>query len=604
MRRLVVFLFCFCSSEAFGQTPSAGNQSEYVTIWRVTRNDFHSQDFPSNVLTGILDSSPSKQVIIGKGETVSQKLRDLFNVSETWTPAVYSTVLAEVSRLNPDLDFFNLKPGTPVVVPELPVTGKSNPGNNPADRAPNLLSARAADNYTWSEQLARFVGDRPQVKANAPAAQSELQYFRLPAAVAKTYIDILKKLGLAAGKFGQSGKVRVALSDEAPNTSQVDKVLPQALANAIKSALANAPQDSPRPVVIVLDDSIPDSASFNSAKQFILDASASIRSAFSLGPSPYTDQLNALQTITSNPQIPLYPNLQVHSALIHSALDEFSGLDPNNTVSLVYLPLAGTQYEVIPIIREILYLGQILKICNPSAGAKFSASLEQRKSAADMVEQILRDDSSLVATPLQVVSGTQVFLNTDAMYLESLSIVLKHFSDVSRRPHILSFSWTAPDLQYETYFEPGAYGWKLSAAGNGTSGQSANILRPPILQFAYRGLDPKDFLVVANSTGTASDCPTNTFDDPPEVKIVGLAFPGNINSSVCGTSFSTPRVAWLLAAREVLLGKKIKPGDTGAMDAWISSKESFIFQLQGQSPNFIERYSLDIGKLLNISSAN
>jgi hypothetical protein len=257
MRRFLLFMFSiFCCSATFGQTPATGGQEEYVTIWRVARNDFHRAEFPPNVFAGIMNSSPSKEVTIGKNETVSQKLRELFNISQTWTPAIYSSVLAEISKLNPNVNFNNLRPGTTVLVPELPLTGKSQPGNNPADRAPNLFAAKATDNYTWSERLARFVGDRPRVKAIAPAAQSELQYFRMPAKATKTYIDILRTFGEAAAKFGQSGKVKIALADQFPTLSQIDKIVPPTLADSIKSALTNAPQDSPRPVVIVLDDSI------------------------------------------------------------------------------------------------------------------------------------------------------------------------------------------------------------------------------------------------------------------------------------------------------------------------------------------------------------
>ena len=85
------------------------------------------------------------------------------------------------------------------------------------------------------------------------------------------------------------------------------------------------------------------------------------------------------------------------------------------------------------------------------------------------------------------------------------------------------------------------------------------------------------------------------------MKILGLAFPGNLSQSVCGTSFSTPRVAWLLAAREVLSGKTLAANDQEGVDAWISAKEAIILGLQRASSQFIEKYTFDVESLLGVA---
>ena len=143
------------------------------------------------------------------------------------------------------------------------------------------------------------------------------------------------------------------------------------------------------------------------------------------------------------------------------------------------------------------------------------------------------------------------------------------------------------------YFETGAYGWKLVAVGNGLTD-----IVDTHLQFAYRSVDPKDFVAVANSTGTPKNCPSNTFDDDPSAHIMGLAFSGDINGSLCGTSFSTPRVAWLLAAREVIRGKKVPKGDERALSKWITSKADLVQSLQNSSSDFFGRYAVDVDKLI------
>jgi hypothetical protein len=601
MKSLALFLFATgaiwsLSPSAFAQTPA--NPGKYVIVWRQTRNDFHSADFPIDAFDAILDSSPPRAVPIGKNDTVSAVVRRLFNISQHWTPAVYDALLASIKRLNPGIDFRKLTPGKTLKLPQLPSTGKSSPGPTPRNRVPNLLAAIRGDSFKWSEANAQFTGFLARAKQVARAAQTELQYFRLPLDQAKKYIEAMAASGTFA--FGQSGRITVALADAGADAQQVDPILSEALATKIRNALAVSSDNSPRPVIVILDDSIPDSASYKAAKEFVLSASKVFPNFAQLKPSSYAQRLTMQSDlISSTTSDLLYPHLRLHAGMIHKALDEFTALDPESAVKVIYLPLTATQTEAIPIIRQILYIGQLLKLCPP--GSQYTATAEQAAEAERLTEQIIQDDNALGFAALQPFTGGQLTVSTDSMYLESLSIFLKYYSDLTRRPHILSFSWTVPDLQLTTFFQPGAYGWKVTAAGNGANGQAINVLRPPYLQFAYRGLDPKDFVVVANSTGSSATCTSNTFDDPPEVRVLGLAFPGNINATLCGTSFSAPRVAWLLGAREVLTQKKIGADNAAGIDVWIGLKEGVILDLQRPSSQFIGRYSFDVGKLLGFT---
>ena len=83
-------------------------------------------------------------------------------------------------------------------------------------------------------------------------------------------------------------------------------------------------------------------------------------------------------------------------------------------------------------------------------------------------------------------------------------------------------------------------------------------------------------------------------------KVIGLAFPGNVTSSVCGTSFSTPRLAWLLAAREVMKGRVVPKFNVGALDVWMESNRALVLSLQNDSPEFLKRYDVHVDKLLGL----
>ncbi|HWC99922.1 MAG TPA: hypothetical protein VG456_24350 [Candidatus Sulfopaludibacter sp.] len=567
-------------------------------MWRETRNDFHSADFPLDSFHAILDSSPPRAVPIAPNDTVSGLVRRFFNISRPWTPAIYDDLITRITSLNPGVDFHKLTPGTSLKLPQLPLTGKSSPGPSTLNRIPNLLPAIGIDTLKWSEDSGQFTGLLTRAKQVARAAQTELQYFRLPADQAKKYVQAMQAAGNFA--FGQSGRMNVVLAGSGAAAQQADPVLSGTVATKIRSGLATANTNSPRPIVVILDDSIPDSASFKAAKEFILSLSSVFPAFAQLKPSSYAQRLTmASDAITPSAPDLLYPNLRLHAGMIHKALDEFTDLDPAGAVKVIYLPLGATQTETIPIVRQIIYLGQLLKLCPPGSGS--TAMVEQSAYAESLTEQIVSDNSALGFNPVQPFTGEQLTVSTDSIYLESISILLKYYSDLTRRPHILSFSWTVPDLQLTTFFQPGAYGWKVTASGNGANGQTVNVLKAPFVQFAYRGLDPKDFVIVANSTGSSDTCPSNTFDDPPTVRVLGLAFPGNINSTLCGTSFSAPRVAWLLGAREVLTQEKIAPDDPVGIDAWIDSKEAVILSLQRSSTQFIDRYSFDVGKLLGFT---
>jgi len=584
---------------ALAQQPATAEQ--YVTIWRLSRNDFYRPDFSQQDLQDIVNSSPPRELTIAPGDTVSSLLKEIYNVSGSYTPAIYSSVLEAVQALNPHLSFNALKPGTTIRLPELPSTGKSQPGPNFLNLVPGVLDASTARAATWSEAAEALRGTFDRVASVGAAAQSELQFFRIPARFAKTYVSVMKA-SHTLDEFGASGTVDVVLGGDMQSAAPTPLMTPD-LADRIRAALAAAPATSARPVVVVVDDSFPDSASFAAAKRFVLDASAVVRRAYTLGDSTYTTAVtNLADSLSPESALFAYPQLRVHSAMIHVALDELAALDNAHNVSIVYLPLAATQVEAAPLIREVIYLGQLLKIYRPQAG-RYTADDSQRKKAQAIVEQIIKDNPVLQSAPLQPFTGSQMVMKTDSLYLESLSILLKFYSDASRRPHVLSFSWTVPDLKLDTFFQPGAYGWKVTAAGNGASGAVANVLREPVVQFAYRGLDPGDFLVVANSEGSESRCPSNTFDDPPQVAIIGLAYSGRLDDSMCGTSFSAPRVAWLLAAREVLSGKVPAANAPEQLDLWISGKRNLILSLQHPAGGFFERYSFSVERLLGLGGS-
>ena len=375
----------------------------------------------------------------------------------------------------------------------------------------------------------------------------------------------------------------------------------QLQADAIRKALQNASVTAPRPILVIFDDSIPSNDDFNTTKRFVLEISKVIRDTYGLGPSPYISTVDALDKMhTADPSL-FYPKQSLHSALIRHSLDEFTRLDPQGRISVIYFPMAASQLEVAPFFKELLYLDALLRVAQPTLTDHKTADLSQRAVAQEIAERTIKNSERIYvnAGPPTPVSGAPILVATDAFLIQAMTVVLRYYSEATQRPHFLSFSWTVPDLQVLPYFEPMSYGWRLAAVGNGQNGLPVNVHNARI-QFAARSLGPKDFVAVANSTATAQRCATNSFEADAGAKVIGLAFPGNVTSSVCGTSFSTPRLAWLLAAREVMKGRVVPKFNVGALDVWMESNRALVLSLQNDSPEFLKRYDVHVDKLLGL----
>ncbi|WP_374341727.1 hypothetical protein [Methyloversatilis sp.] len=187
-----------------------------------------------------------------------------------------------------------------------------------------------------------------------------MQFFSVPISEAQKY------LVPGVVQQGISGPVVVQLEQNPTPPISTSRVLSPAAAEAIRSHLANVAADAPSPIVVIVDDSIPDSAEYAKSRSLLLEISEQIRDKYKLGSSPYVGELlSQPSALVAEDPTTLYPNARTHSALIKHALVEVTELDPNNRVTVVYIPLAATQVGVAPLLKELLYLAQILKVVRP-----------------------------------------------------------------------------------------------------------------------------------------------------------------------------------------------------------------------------------------------
>lgn len=560
----------------------------HVVIWRSIRNDFHDPTISPDFVAQVVEMTPPTRLQVDQDETISGLLKKSFNISSTWTPEIYQQMLSRIAELNSLADVNKVAAGSALLVPQIPMVGKKYFKPPKAWVGQNVKTS-----MSWVENA--IVGGKVTKVAPAGAApQREVQYFSVPLSEAGKYALP------AYAVQGASGPIKVDLLQDGIGAA-ANGLLSTSVATLIRSKLSAA-VDGPKPVLVILDDSVPDSMEYAASKRFVIALSKTIRDAYSLGESPYlSDVEDQPDSLAAEDPDSLFPNLRTHASLIKQSLSEFTALDSGKRVTVIYMPLGATQIGVAPLLKEIVYLGQILKIVRPSLPPVITASRSQREQAKAVTEAII--DSNPVAFKsgvLMPIDGNELSVTTDSLLLEAMGIVMSYYADVTGQPYLLSFSWTTPKFTFPTYFEAGTYGIKFAAAGNQKKVHSSADFLQLELEYASRAATSKDFVVVMNSTGAAVGCPSNVFNDDG-LSVATVAYPGSVTEKFCGTSFSTPRVAWLTAAKEAVFGKRLAtPVGKQAKLSWLGKHHAAILEFrQSAQTDLLGRYNLDVQKFFS-----
>ena len=141
--------------------------------------------------------------------------------------------------------------------------------------------------------------------------------------------------------------------------------------------------------------------------------------------------------------------------------------------------------------------------------------------------------------------------------------------------------------------DPDSLGVSLAAAGNDNKDVIADAV-----YLAYRAkAAPGDVLAVMNTDGTGKElCRSSKLPLVGPNPFYGLAYDGTFDSGTeCGSSFSTPRVAWLLALRQAYNA----PVPKGGWPDWYASFRTSVVALQSATQTTSRRYWLPVSKLFD-----
>jgi LysM repeat protein len=546
-----------------GTATSKEVQEEHVTIYRTVAIDYENPEYPIDEFANVLKNSPPVSVNVAPKQTLSEVIQSQLGLTLSRTPRLYAKALEEIKQLNQIEDPNRIKANSKLRIPAAPESRRKEQQvlGNEYYAIPRLSGRLRDKGLVWNIGENALVGKPYLDDMRRMAVRYEIQSIRLPKSVARRYALALSddpKTAAHEGKFnafderlsmrlaGVKGKCVPAPILEHPSKA--------ALENILKSKINNYP------LMVVLDDSWPDDIEFAKAMRFIAQASDTIRKYFNMEETFRPDPMGVriqlkFPTTTSFGKAKPYPDCQLHSAMIKASLNEFTELDKSGVVQVIYLPANLAQGGAPAAYKEILYVSQLALI--QGAAIKDRIPVPNSKLPIDDVGKVIKYGH--LAGPLLPFSSNTPS-QTDKAIIDAVALFLELYSQASSRPHLLSLSWTTEDLTFPVTWRDAGYGLKIAAAGND---KGRDIFAEPPLQFATRAVSPGNLLAVENGDSTGLNCDSNRL--PMNVNAFGLTFPGRVDAEICGTSYSAPRVAWLLALR-LAVAKQIV-GDM-ALRAW------------------------------------
>lgn len=578
-------------------------ESDMVLVRRLVPKDFQASTGNSEKLNSVISDSLDRVVRVKPGDTLSGILKDEFRISESRTPSAYKSVSAHVQTRNGLNAPEDLKAGVMLRLPDLPQASQVPTNGKDLSK----LQAKTSTATSWSEEFKGFITAPALNNVVSALAPKELQNRLTSFAELAT-----KQLNPRATRDEQEAsgayqvlqrKVIAKLADGASQNGS-SFLGPQDKA-ALAAFLARPP--TTKPLLVVLDDGFPSQDDFRRAASFVIEASRRIRQAYSLRDAMHGDSsdLVALEKemkggTTFCDGSCEYPTLKSHAAMIRRSLEELTSLDTMGLVDVVYLPLNRAPRLARPMLAEMLRVqlladsvtsNLVLKLGLKTVPPNLLPGTPDYAAVEDQVTRLLAP-AYLGLMPSPATSG-DLAVSTDKAVIDGVVNFLVLYSAASQRPHFLSMSWTTPANQLPAMlFRPRGYGLWLSAAGN----DPALDVQRDNIQFASRSSDPGDVIAVANTD--AAGCGTSQLSKDGFLPVMAVAFHGRFDATHCGTSFSTPRVAWLLAVREAVKGTPMTPINEAEWGGWRAKKHAWLLGQTKPTEAGELRYRIPIWSLL------
>jgi len=570
MRTLTVAAVTLTIACVFVHTPIRAQEEDHSGLVLVQRTiDTRYTDDDAN-FQKVLDTTLTRTYKIKRGDSLQGIVSEHFSVGPTATKNIYEGIASKIQALNNIAPDDLLAAGKEIRLPDIPpmqwkrpVPGNPNYGvpriqfpQSQTEKAAGVAAAKLTDLGRKATGLVtKWVWLTPeQAKAEAKLSGENTS-------IADYYWTQPITLKFAEGPAA-----------EKPGSVQDDAKF---LASLVKRK--NPKQDI---IVFILDDSWPSQAAFESSRAFLVAALDQISTANHLPAPAWPAEIRSGSAKTDFPL--QTPGRHSHAALIESALAPFTSL--TSKVHVVYLPLFTEQKWSTEIWQELADIAMLAKNMHGSLGQMKPPDdlvQESRKTAVDLIKVVpnkaVDDVGSAQQAPLTV-----------------LNRIAQLYANSTGTPYFISMSWTVEKYILEFGPDADTLGLLLAAAGNDGKDVIANAI-----YMAYRAKAfPGDVLAVMNTDGFGDvHCGSSSLPVSGAGPFYGLAYDGAIGgiTPACATSFSTPRVAWLLALRQAYNAPIVSADRAN----WFALYRSTLLNLQSAPQASSRRYLLSVAKLFD-----
>jgi hypothetical protein len=136
-------------------------------------------------------------------------------------------------------------------------------------------------------------------------------------------------------------------------------------------------------------------------------------------------------------------------------------------------------------------------------------------------------------------------VETDKSILDAILLVGQAYAELSSTIFVANESWTVSHGgKYYVQYQTPQFGIVTSATGNdGTTN---------LLDFAQRSSNTKDTMAIINMTASGVAAQSTRIGERFIDVAMAAGFDGSVTDDVSGTSFSSPRIAWFIAAGEAV----------------------------------------------------
>jgi hypothetical protein len=541
---LLLYLWCLPPSCTGQQADPATTAVVHVRV----NTAYDDSDQSLLLLDTLAQYAPVRLIPVAAGDTLDALFVREYGFGVSDLPKSYALLLRFILTRNHLSRPEDLRPGS-LIIPAIPKRawmrfGRSNPMNyvanmsifqaataNVASASANRRPAQAAVGFAETEPSDFAYNQSVPSEEHRFTAPYELLAFQMPLKAAGKLVEstAFGPGTVTAGTFPLPVKLASENTCDTEAASRDHQTLTLQQKGRLSQLLKEQTQRSP--VVFILDTGWPNLSSYQESRSALYEVLDKVwRGKFGV-PFP---KAGAQRTIPAAHH--------QHCRCIERALKELRALDqdvePDKRIKIIYVPLTREQ-GAGTILADLLQTSNLLQRLEAENGSLSPEIIRGARTwANDLVKRYF---------PRQW-SGEEV--QTDKSVLDAVLLVGQAYARLSDKVFFASESWTVSHGgKYYVQYQTPEFGIVASAAGNdGTTN---------LLDFAQRSASTKDTMAIINMTAHGVVSQSTRIGEPDIDIALAAGFDGSVTDDISGTSFSSPRVAWFLAAGEAVRKKNV-----------------------------------------------